>query len=96
MIMMMIMLLTGCGVLERKPDPIVIREPVRVEIPVPVRATPPAELLAPLQITPPAFVAPTDPRASSALTPEGEKALRMMLLEMGARLSAWQAWAATP
>ena len=90
------LLLAACGVLDRKPESVVIREPVRVEIPVPVRATPPAELLAPIAPERPEFVAPTDPRATSALTADGEKALRRLLIELTARLAAWRDWAATP
>jgi hypothetical protein len=90
------LLLGGCDGLGRQPEPITLREPVRVEIPVPVRATPPAELLAPLALERPEFVAPTDPRATSALTPEGEKQLRRLVLDLFARVDAWRAWATAP
>ena len=41
----------------------------------------------------PEFVAPSDPRASSALTPEGEKALRLIILDLIGRDQAWREWA---
>lgn len=42
----------------------------------------------------PEFVEPGDPRASSALTPEGEKALRILITDMIGRDEAWREWAA--
>lgn len=91
------LVLGGCSVLEqRKPEPITIREPIRVEVPVPVRVQPPAELLAPLPVERPVFVAPTDPRATSALTPEGERLLRRLVIDLFARVDAWRAWATAP
>jgi hypothetical protein len=58
------------------------------------RAAPPAELTAPLAGDPlPAFVAPTDPAATSALTADGERDLQQLLLELLTRLRAWAAWA---
>lgn len=41
----------------------------------------------------PEFVEPGDPRASSALTPEGEKALRILITDMVGREEAWREWA---
>lgn len=89
-------MVSGCSLTARQPDPVVIREPIRVEIPVATRAQPPAELLAPLSPERPVFVAPTDPRATSALTADGEKLLRRMLIDLTVRLDAWRAWATAP
>jgi hypothetical protein len=76
--------------------PIRIVETVTVEVPVAVRATPPAELVA-ASTAPsdglPVFVSPSDPRATSAMTEEGERALRLWILELNARLDAWRRWA---
>lgn len=41
----------------------------------------------------PEFVEPDDPRASSALTPEGEKALRILITDMIGRDEAWREYA---
>jgi hypothetical protein len=69
-------------------------ETVEVKVPVAVRAVPPAELTAPLAADPlPAFVAPTDPAATSALTAAAERDLQQLLLELFTRLRAWTAWA---
>ena len=69
-------------------------ETVEVKVPVAVRAAPPAELTAPLATDPlPAFVAPTDPAATSALTAAAERDLQQLLLELLTRLRAWAAWA---
>ncbi len=70
---------------------------VEVEVPVPVHSPPPVELLAPIDTAAlPTFVAPGDPRASSGLTPEGERRLKQLLLDLFTRVEAWQAWGATP
>lgn len=69
---------------------------VYVETPVPVQRTAPDELarlrddLGPL----PVFVAPDDPDATSALTPEGERRLRALVEQLLTGLEAWEAWAA--
>ena len=73
----------------------VSQETVTVEVPVAVRAAPPAELTAPLAAPAPVFVAPADPAATSALTPEGERRLRQLLHELLTRVRAWAAWAET-
>lgn len=68
-------------------------EPVRVSVPVAVRREPPPELLAPYRAQAlPVFVLPSDPNASSALTPEGERQLRALLSDLMARDEAWRAW----
>lgn len=72
-------------------------ETVEVKVPVAVRVVPPPELTAPLAVDPlPVFVAPADPAATSALTPQGERDLQQLLLELLTRLRAWAVWAATP
>jgi hypothetical protein len=89
--------LSGCATCPAKPEPIRIVQPVRVEVPVPVRREPPVELFAPVAYPAealPQFVAPADPQASSALTPEGERRLRALLIDLTARLAAWREWAA--
>lgn len=68
--------------------------PTTIKVPVPERPTPPPELTAPLALTPPVFVAPSHPQATSALTPEGERRLKTLLLDLFERTNAWQAWAA--
>lgn len=85
------LLLAGCA----SQSPIVRTEYQRVEVPVSVRAVPPADLTAPVAVPPGLiFVSPDDPRASSALTAEGESALAELVNEYVARIAAWHAWAA--
>jgi len=81
------LLLAGCAGQD------VVYKPVTADVPVAVHVSPPASLLAPLGITPPEFVDPSDPTASSALTAEGEKRLRDMLLKLDARIREWRNWA---
>jgi len=76
-------LLAGCATVPRE---------TIVKIPVAVHAVAPMELYRPIESPAPVFVAPSDPRASSALTPEGEKALKRLLEEMITRIYAWEAW----
>lgn len=74
---------------QRCPEP----PPVEVKVPVPVKARAPDELRQPVKTGPlPVFVAPADPKATSALTPEGEKRLKRLLLELQTRIRAWEAW----
>ena len=73
------------------PERIVTKE---VMVPVPTKSEAPDWLMAgyrPEAI--PEFVAPDDPRASSALTPEGEKALRLIIIDLTGRDDAWREWA---
>lgn len=77
-------------------EPVRIVQPVEVRVPVPVTRRPPAELLEPLSVELPEFVAPAAPAASSALTPEGERRLRALLVLLRARVQAWEAWAVEP
>jgi len=75
--------------------PVEIIRVQRVDVPVAIRVAPPAELLAaPVGVPLPVFVAPTDPAASSALTAEGERRLRVLLNDLLTRIAAWKAWAA--
>ena len=80
-------LLAGCAAQER----IVTKE---VLVPVPTKSAPPDWLM--VEYKPdelPEFVSPSDPKASSALTPEGEKALRLIITDLQSRLAEWRAWA---
>ena len=64
-----------------------------VKVPVPVKAEVPAELQEPFKPSVvPVFVSPGDPKATSALTPKGEKAFKALILDLTARLHAWEAW----
>lgn len=75
--------------------PVVRTEYQRVEVPVSVRAVAPQALLATIPVPPELkFVSPDDPRASSALTVEGEAALTEWVNEYVARIAAWRAWSA--
>lgn len=70
------------------------REVITVEVPVPVHSDPPAWLAAPYQPERlPLFIHTDSPEASSALSVEGETALRLMLFDLLARDRAWRAWA---
>lgn len=76
------------------PAPVRIVDTVKVEVPVEVRPVPPAELMAPfVPEALPVFVAPTDPAATSALTADGEKKLRLLIFDLWSRVEAWRAWA---
>jgi hypothetical protein len=95
LVILIILLCAGCAA-PSPLAPIRIVETVTVEVPVFVRATPPAELVA-ASVAPsdglPVFVSPSDPAATSAMTEEGERALRLWILELNARLDAWRRWA---
>jgi len=88
---------TGAACRHARPpiiEPVRIVETVRVDVPVPVARTVPPELLAPLAVSPlPVFVAPADVAAASALTADGERRFRALLVELLARIEAWRAWA---
>ncbi len=80
-------LLAGCAGHDR----IVTKE---VMVPVAVKAEAPDWLSSGYRPEAlPEFVAPNDPSASSALTPEGEKALRLIILDLIGRDQAWREWA---
>lgn len=88
-------LLTGCAG-NVKECPATVRT-VEKKVPVPVKREPPAELMQPVETKPlPVFLLPNDPSATSALTPDGEKALRLLLERMGSRVQAWESWAGEP
>lgn len=71
---------------------------VEVKVPVLVAMKAPPELMAPLVFEDglPAWLEPSDHSASSALSDDGEKRLRLMLLDLLLRLDAWQKSAETP
>ena len=72
------------------PERIVTKE---VLVPVPTKAEAPDWLASEYRPEAlPEFVAPSDPRASSALTPEGEKALRLIIMDLTGRDRAWREW----
>lgn len=88
---LMVLALGGCATVGG-----VGTEMVAVSVPVAVHRTPPPELLAPPDAGElPEFVAPTDPAATSALTPEGERRLKSWLLELKRRDEMWRAWGAS-
>ena len=66
-----------------------------VNIPVAVKAIPPKALTAPIADPLPTFIAPTDPHASSALTAEGEKQLKILIHDLNAKVNAWTTWASS-
>jgi len=70
----------------------IIKPGPEVKVPVAVLLEAPPELLMPLTTRPPVFVSPSDPLASSALTPEEERAFRAAWFERVARIAAWEAW----
>lgn len=76
-----------------QPATIKVYETLEVLTPIPVKAEPPAELRAALKFILPVFVAPSDPLASSALTPEGERLLRGLIAQLLGEIEAWRAWA---
>ncbi len=77
------------------PQTIVRTETVEVEVPVPVERKPPEFLLALVSAPVPELVAPSHAAASSALTPQGEVALKKLILSLTERLGQWRAWATT-
>ena len=80
----------GCSA---EPERVVVRKPVEVKVPVVQKPKPPERLLGPVATEPlPAFIAPTDERATSALSPTGERQLKHLLLRMDTRIRAWETW----
>lgn len=67
-----------------------------LNVPVPTRREPPAELLGGITPDLPQFVAPSDPRATSALSKEGETLLMLLIHDLKTRIDAWKAWATSP
>lgn len=82
--------LSGCSDGKEPLNPL---QAVDVAVPVPMRAQPPKELMQPVLATTPRFINPKDTSATSALNPEGEQALRVMIAQLVTRINAWQAWA---
>lgn len=90
LLLAVVLLLAGCVCRPRV-------EIQRVEVPVYVEREPPLELDEPYEPEAlPVFVSPDDPAASSALTPEGERALKLLIHDLLTRVRAWRAWATTP
>lgn len=72
-------------------DRIVTKE---VMVPVPTKAEAPDWLMVGYKAElVPKFVSPNNPSASSALTPEGERALRLLIVDLLGRDNAWREWA---
>ena len=64
-----------------------------IEVPVTSKAVPPADLVEPfVPKERPRFIYPNDADASSCLTPEGERQLREMILDLMSRYEALRAW----
>lgn len=61
--------------------------------PVVVKMQPQADLIEPVSSSRPSFIAPSDPAASSCLTPAGEDTLRALVLELMTKYQALRAWA---
>jgi hypothetical protein len=89
------LLVIGCGAKKPPLPPTIVREVqvVEVKVPVPVERQPPAALLADIKPPLPVFVAPSDPKASSALTPDGELLLLALIESLLAQIDAWKVWA---
>lgn len=92
--------LIGCSSaakVEPPPAPVHIVDPVTVKVPVQVRRDPPKELADAYKPEAlPAFVAPAESAATSALTPEGEKRLKLLVHDLLVRDEAWRKWANEP
>ena len=88
-LIVIVFLSIGCAV---KP-PVIKYEVVEVKVPIQVKAQAPAELMVDLNIIPPVFIEPSNPKASSALSPEGEKNLKRLLIDYHDRELAWRTWA---
>lgn len=81
---LIVLLALGVAACGKKAPVVVAPPPPRVEIvevdrPVPYRVPLPPELLAPLKLVLPEFISPFDPRATSAMDPEGERRYRQIL-----------------
>jgi hypothetical protein len=69
--------------------------PSPVYVPIATPCTPPAALMEPLSVRTPTFVSPSDPNATSALTPDGEKELAALIQTLVDRIEDWKTWAST-
>lgn len=85
-IVAVILLLTACAGRECRP----------VEVEVYRKTEASTELKEPLLLVPPAWVWPTDPRALSCLTEEGEDQARDLDFALLERVCMWEAWAGLP
>lgn len=74
------------------PDPIVQREMVTVEVPVLTKSRLPPAIVDGVEVALPEFIAPCDPVATSALTEEGERRLKTMLLTIMNLRTAVREW----
>lgn len=90
-----IMLLTGCSDKQQMIGPV---RTVEVKVPFLEQKVPPAELLrTPIPADQlPEFVAPTNPAASSCLTPKGEPQIRSLFIDRESKLDAWEKWGFVP
>lgn len=86
------LVLTGCAQSAPRVERVVIREPVRVEVPIPVGCEIEPGLLAPFEAELPEFIGTCAP-ASSGLTPENETRLQKLIAERERRLRGWRMWA---
>lgn len=91
--------LAACAGKEVIPEPeLTITAPAPgLDVPVPTKREPPAELLEPFRPeTLPEFLPPQDPRVTSGVTKEGERALMLLIHDLHSALEAWRAWARSP
>ena len=91
MLFPVVLMLSGCAWL--RPDPIIKYETIEVKIPIYMKPTPPAVLTMPLKFDLSVFISPTSEGASSALSVQGEKELKRLLLNLHDRERAWRTWA---
>lgn len=98
LLMLACLLLASCGPKPIPPKVIIERivETVEVITPQFVARVPPPELMAPLHPERPVFISPESPDASSALSAEGERVFRVLIVLYQEQIEAWKAWAATP
>lgn len=88
-----LLLVAGCGANNNATkDALAIYD---VQVPVAQARAVPPELMEPVLAAGdlPAFVAPSDPKASSALTVAGERQLRAAMAKLLTRIRSWEAWA---
>lgn len=86
---MALVLLAGCC---PDPEPIIQRETITVEVPVQIKTRLPPEIVDGVEVELPEFVQPADPAATSALTAEGERRLKTLLLTVANLRAAVRAW----
>lgn len=88
-------ILTGCSDVQEAVRGV---NTVKVEVPVLHHSEAPAELQRTIfsQDDLPLFVEPTNPRATSALTADGEAKLRMIMIDREGTLDAWEKYGVSP